>query len=59
MLACGQRALPRVSYMTSTRAKAPPTPNQNVQFYAGKLTLIAPGLTHFRYVPIVLQNSAR
>jgi hypothetical protein len=45
VLACGQRALPRVSYMTSTRAKAPPTPNQNAQFYAGKLTLIAPGLT--------------
>ena len=47
MPACGQRALARVSYMTSTRAKAQPTPNQTDQFYTGKLTLFAPGLTFF------------
>ncbi len=46
MLACGQRALARVSYMTSTRAKAPTTPKQTVQYYAGKLTLFVPGLTN-------------
>ena len=45
MPACGQRALARVSYMTSTRAKAQLTPNQTDQFYTGKLTLFAPGLT--------------
>ena len=45
MLACGKRALARVSYMTSTRAKAPPTPNQTVLYYTKKLTLFVPGLT--------------
>jgi len=43
--AFGQRALARVSYLGSTRAKAPLNPNQTVQYYTGKLTLIAPGLT--------------
>lgn len=45
MLTSGQRALARASYLGSTRAKAPLNPNQTVQFYTGKLTLIAPGLT--------------
>ena len=49
MPACGQRALARVSYMTSTRAKAQLTPNQTGQFYTGKLTLFAPGLTLASY----------
>ncbi len=44
-LACGQRALTRVNYLASTRAKAPLTPNRTIQFYTGKLTLFAPGLT--------------
>jgi len=45
VLACGQRAMARVSYMTSTRAKAQLTSYQTVLYYAGKLTLFAPGLT--------------
>jgi len=48
VLACGQRALARVSYMTSTRAMAQLTPNQTDQYYTGKLTFFAPGLTHGR-----------
>ena len=51
MPACGQRALARVSYMTSTRAKAQLTPNQTDQFYTGKLTLFAPGLTQHVVLP--------
>jgi|GEM_PF-6266522 len=35
----------RVSYMKSTRAKAQLTSYQTVPYYAGKLTLFAPGLT--------------
>jgi hypothetical protein len=45
VLAYGQRALARVSYMKSTRAKAQITPNRTDQYYTGKLTLFAPGLT--------------
>jgi len=48
VLACGQRAMARVSYMKSTRAKAPPTPKQTVPYHAGKLTLFALGLTVIR-----------
>ncbi|NRB17612.1 MAG: hypothetical protein HRU33_08610 [Rhodobacteraceae bacterium] len=48
VLACGQRAMARVSYMKSTRAKAPPTPKQTVPYHAGKLTLFALGLTLFK-----------
>ncbi|MEP3332785.1 hypothetical protein, partial [Sedimentitalea sp.] len=45
VLACGQRALAHVSYMESTRAKAPLNRDQTDQFYTGKLTHFAPGLT--------------
>jgi len=45
VLACGQRALARVSYMESTRTKAPLTRDQTDQFYTGKLANFAPGLT--------------
>jgi hypothetical protein len=44
VLACGQRALARVSYMESTRAKAPPKPKTG-QYLSGKLTNFTPGLT--------------
>ena len=45
VLAFGQRASARVSYLGSTRAKAPLNPNPTVHSYTGKLTHIAPGLT--------------
>jgi len=45
VLACRQRALARVSYLESTRAKAQLNPDQTDQFYTGKLTHFAPGLT--------------
>jgi len=45
VLACGQRALARVSYLESTRAKAQLNREQTEQFYTGNLANFAPGLT--------------
>tara|TARA_R110000822_G_scaffold124018_1_gene258522 strand:- start:26 stop:187 length:162 start_codon:yes stop_codon:yes gene_type:complete len=47
VLACGQRALACVSYLESTRAKAPPKPKTG-QYLSGKLTNFTPGLTHLQ-----------
>jgi hypothetical protein len=44
VLACGQRALACVSYIASTRAKAPPKPKIG-QYLSGKLNNFPPGLT--------------
>jgi hypothetical protein len=44
VLSSGQRALARVSYMASTRAKAPPKPKTG-QHVSWKLTNFTPGLT--------------
>ena len=45
MPACGQRALARISYLESTRAKAQLNRDQTDQFYTGNLANFAPGLT--------------
>ncbi len=45
MLAYGQRALARVSYLESTRAKVQLNREQTDQFYTGNLAHFAPGLT--------------
>ena len=54
-MACGQCALARVSYLESTRAKAPHNSHKVVPFYSGAWTNFVPGLTFLaNSTPIVV-----